>query len=211
MPDTIAISENAISALKRLQQRRPARERCELCALPLAERHAHLLQLEERRVVCSCDACALLFQEDSGRYRRIPRDTLFLADFTLDELQWEALSIPINLAFFVFSSAAGRVVAYYPSVGGAIESSLSLEAWQEISAGNNRLSTLRPDVEALLVNRLANPPEYYLAPIDRCYALAGIVRKHWSGFTGGDEVWNNIGEFFAVLRNESITVGAQRA
>jgi hypothetical protein len=211
MPEAGRIPQSSLSAIRRLRERRSAVERCELCALPLESRHAHLLDPKERRIVCSCDACALLFQDATERYRRIPRDAYYLADFRLDELEWEALSIPINLAFFFFSTAANRTLAFYPSAGGATESLLDLAAWKAIAAAHPRVQRMQPDVEALLVNRLANPPEYYNAPIDRCYELTGLVRKHWTGFTGGDEVWKAIGEYFATLRNEAVKVERRHA
>jgi hypothetical protein len=126
-------------------------------------------------------------------------------------LQWEALSIPINLAFFFFSAAANRTLAFYPSAGGATESLLDLAAWNEIAAAHPRIQQMQRDVEALLVNRLADPPEYYIAPIDRCYELTGIVRKQWKGFTGGDEVWKAIADFFTTLRDEAVKVERHHA
>ena len=55
-------------------QRQPA-ERCELCGLELpAEDHAHLVEPANRRILCACDACAILFDsQQDGRYRRVPR------------------------------------------------------------------------------------------------------------------------------------------
>jgi hypothetical protein len=206
MGDAAYISESSLAALKRLQQRRPARECCELCARPLGDRHPHLLEPNERRLVCACEPCSFLFQGDTGRYRRIPRDSYHLADLALDDLLWESLSIPINLAFFFFSSAANRVVSYYPSPGGAMESLVNLESWAEVAARHPRLQQLRPDVEAFLAHRLATPHQYYLVPIDRCYELSGIVRKHWQGFTGGDDVWREIAGFFTALQQEAISV-----
>ena len=211
MTPSSPISGDALSALQRLRQRRPAEERCELCALPLPERHAHLLEPKERRVLCSCDPCAFLFQDGNGRYRRIPRESYFLASFVLGDLQWEALAIPINLAFFFHSSPAGRVVAFYPSLAGATESLLDLQSWNRIAEAYPRLRQMQPDVEALLVNRLATPPEHYIVPVDRCYELTGIVRRHWSGFTGGDDVWREIARFFVTLREEAIVEGVPRA
>lgn len=208
---TTYISGATLDTLRRLKQRRPAQEPCELCAAPLEEQHAHLLEPTERRIVCSCDPCAFLFQEPGRRYRRIPRDTYLLADFVLEELQWEALSIPINLVFVFFSSVANRAVAYYPSPAGAMESSLEIQGWEQIICRHPRLREMAIDVEALLVNRLATPHEYYIAPIDRCYELCGIVRRRWSGFTGGDEVWNEIGRFFSVLKQQSVALESPRA
>ena len=205
------ISDASLMALKRLRRKQSSTEWCELCARALEGRHAHLLDPQARRILCACDPCAFLFQDGAGRYRRVPRDSFFLSDIALDNLQWEALSIPVNLAFFFFSSPAKRVVAYYPSPGGATESLLTLEAWEGIAAAHSRIGQMQPDVEALLVNRVASPPDYYIVPIDRCYELSGIVRKHWQGFTGGDDVWREVANFFAALRSEAVTVEEQLA
>ena len=58
---------------------------------------------------------------------------------------------------------------------------------------------MQPDVEALLVNRLEQPATYYLAPIDKCYELVGLIRGNWRGFSGGTEVWVKIRKFFHEL------------
>jgi hypothetical protein len=38
-------------------------------------------------------------------------------------------------------------------------------------------------------------------PIDRCFALVGLIRTHWRGLSGGAEAWQAIRDFFAQLRN----------
>jgi Family of unknown function (DUF5947) len=175
-------------------------ERCELCATPLAPEHRHLLELEKPSIICACDPCAILFCDQTRqRYRRIPRDVRRLADFALDDLEWDSLLIPIKLAFFVHSSSAGKVVAQYPSPGGAMECSLDLEYWDAIVQRNPLLKRFEPDVEALLVNRISDPPQYFRAPIDHCYRLVGIIRAKWCGLSGGSEVWKEIDEFFREL------------
>ena len=67
---------------------------------------------------------------------------------------WEALQLPINLAFFLHSTPAGRVVALYPSPAGATESLVDAEAWRSLAEENPVLRDLEPDVEGLLVNRV---------------------------------------------------------
>ncbi len=211
MPQTENISEASLMALKRLRLKRSSTEWCELCARALEGRHTHLLDPQARRILCACDPCAFLFQDGAGRYRRIPRDSYLLPHIAVENLQWESLSVPVNLAFFFFSSPANRVVAYYPSPGGATESLLTLETWEGIVAAHPRIGQMQPDVEALLVNRVASPPGYYIVPIDRCYELSGIVRKHWQGFTGGDDVWREVANFFAALRSDAVSVEEQVA
>jgi hypothetical protein len=203
------LSNEALTALKSLRRARSAAERCELCAAELPARHAHLFEMESRRITCACDACALLFEPDAApRYRRIPRDAYYLLDFAIADLQWEALSLPINLAFLFFNNASRRMVAMYPSPAGATESLLSLDAWQQIAALNPRLQRMQPDVEGFLVNRVSTPHEYYIAPIDRCFELTGIVRKQWRGFSGSEEVWKEVENFFASLRGEARAIHA---
>jgi hypothetical protein len=62
---------------------------------------------------------------------------------------------------------------------------------------------MEPDVEALLVNRVETKREYYLAPIDVCFELIGLIRVHWRGLAGGEMVWAEIDKFFSRLQIES--------
>jgi len=188
-------------------------ERCELCSAPLAAEHTHLIEPATRRLVCACDPCALLFdQPTGGRYRRVGRDVRMLTDFVISDDQWDSLLVPINMAFFFYNTPAGKIGAFYPSPAGATESLLSLEAWDGIASANPVLHTMQPDVEALLANRLGPMrgfavPEYYLAPIDVCFQLVGLIRTHWHGFSGGSEVYQHLTQFFADLKRRSDFVG----
>lgn len=195
------IPAGPLATLQRFVRKPRARvEVCELCAALLAPGHQHLLELDKHSVVCACDPCAILFDGNARqRYRRIPRDLERLNDFTMDDQEWDSLLIPIKLAFFAYSSAAGRTVAQYPSPGGAMESSLDLEYWNTIVDHNPMLRKFQPDVEALLVNRISSPPQYYRAPIDQCFRLVGIIRTHWRGLSGGAEVWSEIDRFFGEM------------
>jgi hypothetical protein len=77
------------------------------------------------------------------------------------------------------------------------------EAWAQVVADNPRLRELESDVEALLVNRVGAAREYYLAPIDECYKLVGLIRSNWRGLSGGTEVWRAIAVFFKELKEKS--------
>lgn len=187
-----------------VRPRRADAQTCELCARRIDTAHPHLLELERRRIVCACEACAILFSgAAAGRYRRLPRDARRLQGFELEDATWDSLLIPIQLAFFFFNSVSGRIVAQYPGPAGAMTSSLELEAWTSIVDANPILNSLEPDVEALLAHRVAAPAQYYLAPIDRCYELVGILRTGWRGLSGGSEVWTAIDQFFQRLREHS--------
>jgi hypothetical protein len=126
----------------------------------------------------------------------------------MSDAEWESLHLPINLAFFVYSTPAERVLALYPSPAGATESLLTLEAWCGLMEENPILRKLEPDVEALLVNRIGTSREHYQVPIDQCYKLVGLLRAQWRGLSGGTEVWDQIGRFFATLRERSSVSGA---
>jgi hypothetical protein len=183
---------------------RPKDEVCELCAKSLEPVHQHLLELDKRRVTCACDACTILFDGNARqRFRRIPRDPRQLREFVMDDQEWESLLIPINLAFFTYSSAAGRVVAQYPSPGGVMESTLDLHYWSAIVEHNPVLQRFEPDVEALLVNRVSGNRLYFRAPIDQCFRLVGILRTNWHGLSGGTQVWREIDRFFNELAHAS--------
>ena len=180
--------------------------RCEMCAQEIREDHQHLFDPASRHVICGCDGCSLLF--DSGgrtKYRRIPRDTKLLENFQLPDTQWERLQIPISLGFVYRSSVASVVVAAYPSPFGLVEATVDEEPWRVIVSANAELVELREDVEALLVNRLRGQQDYFIAPIDRCFELAGIVRRHWQGMSGGDRVWAEVGHYLAALRKRART------
>ncbi|MBX6311307.1 MAG: hypothetical protein IRY99_00045 [Isosphaeraceae bacterium] len=194
----------ALASLRRFVQPRAIRERCELCSAELTANHSHLVELSRRRLVCACEPCAILFDNQVGtRYRRVPRRVQFLPDFRLSDLLWEGLQLPINLAFFLQTTPAGHVVALYPSPAGATESLIAAEAWEALVEENPVLRSLEPDVEGLLVNRVTTVSECYRIGIDECYRLVGLIRTHWRGLSGGTVVWEEIGRFFTGLRERS--------
>jgi hypothetical protein len=217
-PDTLSTSRLRRLARSSADRREAALEACEFCGEPIPERHRHVLALADREVKCACRACSLLFANPAagaGRYKLIPDRRLRIDDFALSDLAWEELRLPVDMAFFFRSSGAGRVLAFYPSPMGPTESLLELAAWDELEAANPILRTLEADVEALLVNRAAGARQHWLVPIDECYALVGLIRTRWRGFTGGKEVWQEIARFFEELdrrsRSKSRNDGGARA
>jgi hypothetical protein len=209
MHSDLSRGKSALASLRRYTRPRTARVKCELCSAALADEHSHLLELANRRLCCTCEPCAILFGSPAAaKYRRVPGGARFLADFRMPDEQWEGLQLPINLAFFVHSSAATRVVALYPSPAGATEALPPPDAWEAVVEDNPSLRDLEPDVEALLVNRLGPQPEHYRVGIDECYALVGLVRKHWRGLSGGPAAWKEIAQFFDGLKRRSRPEGA---
>jgi hypothetical protein len=207
--DGLRPAPRGFSLLRSFARRRESVEHCELCAAELAQEHQHLLDPVKRKVLCACNACCILFSScGEAKYKRVPRRVSYLPDFQMSDGQWDSLMIPINMAFFFKSTPENRVVALYPSPGGPIESMLSLDNWNDIVRDNPALGEMEADVEALLVNRIAQSrgagaAEYFVAPIDECYKLVGLIRGSWRGFSGGTEVWREIAKFFAGLKEKS--------
>jgi Family of unknown function (DUF5947) len=184
-----------------------AQEVCELCATPVPALHPHLVQVAERRMLCACGPCGFLFSNPGaggGGYRRVPDRYLSDPGFRLTDAQWDALQIPVGMAFFLHNSEQQKVIACYPSPAGATESELTLDSW-EAGIGASRLAAeLEPDVEALLVRcERGQTGECLLVPIDACYRLVGLVRMHWKGFDGGTDAWREIDRFFDDLRAQA--------
>ncbi|HYI36677.1 MAG TPA: DUF5947 family protein [Thermoleophilaceae bacterium] len=188
-------------------------ERCELCSEPIPAQHRHLLDLRSGELMCACRACKILFdrrEAGEGHYRLVPERRLRLEGFVLDDARWEALRIPVDMAFFFASTRAERVVALYPSPAGPTESLLELEAWEQIVADNPVLASMEPDVEALLVNRARGARQVFLVPIEDPYRLVALIRTRWRGLTGGKEVWQEIERFYEALSDRAKPHGRER-
>jgi hypothetical protein len=174
-------------------------ERCDLCTTTVPPDHRHMLNLYERQIVCVCESCWAL-RSGEPEFRPTGSRTLWLEGFELPEELWAQFRIPIGLAFFMHSSVTDCVVAQYPSPAGATESELHFETWGRLVDMNPVLGRLEPDAEALIVNRMSDPPAYAIAPIDRCYMLVGLVKASWEGISGGTGIEAAIERYFADLR-----------
>jgi hypothetical protein len=202
----------------------PGEETCEFCATPIPADHGHVADLEQSTLTCACRACYLLFTHSGAgqtwqqpqprearlvgraRYRAIPDRYRSDPGHRLTPAEWDALEIPVGLAFFLRSSASEETTAFYPSPAGATECRLDLEAWGRIAADHPLLGAAEPDVEAILISRGQvdrDVIECYLVPIDACYELAGRMRLQWRGFDGGAEARQSITDFLDRVRERS--------
>lgn len=189
------------ASLQGLLKKKPAApgERCDYCATPLGPEHGHLVDLRERRILCACHPCRIVFEPGGaaqGRYKVVPARYLEVDDFAIDDARWDALQVPIGLAFFFFNSLEKKMVAFYPGPAGATESLLSLAAWDALAAEYPVFATLQPDVEAVLIDRRARS-RCLIVPIDAAYELVGRMRRSWRGFDGGLEAQRQLEAFFA--------------
>jgi hypothetical protein len=178
-------------------------EACDLCSRGLPTEHRHLLDLEERRIVCACESCWAL-RAGEPQFAPVGHRTLWLEDFDLPEDLWASFGVPIGLAFFMYSTVTDCVVAMYPSPAGATESELHFSDWQRVKELNPVLADLEPDSEALIVNRMADPPLFAIAPIDRAYELVGLIKLRWDGISGGVAVEEAVAGYFAELRAAAV-------
>ncbi len=208
------MSTDAFAVIRRIRAERTSAapkpgEVCELCGEVIGDRHGHLVDLERRGLMCACRGCYLLFTPGGaggGRFRAVPDRYEVFDNVRLSPAQWEAMQIPVSVAFFFFNSVLGQVAAFYPSPAGATESALPLDTWAEVMADNPELATLTPDVEALLVrvDPATRAGECFLVPIDACYELVGQLRRLWKGFDGGAEARQALEEFFAGVRARAV-------
>src|SRR5262245_14187966 len=172
----------------------PPAERCELCSAELPPEHSHIVDVEARRLLCACRPCFLLFTDPSaanGKYRSAGAR---YEQIDAAQLAWDAFDLPIGMAFFLRSTAANRVMAFYPSPAGATESALAMDV--------PVMNRIEPDVEALLVYRSGHSTEAWIVPVDACYELVGRIRRCWRGFDGGPEAHQQIEEFFGRLESQ---------
>jgi hypothetical protein len=181
-----------------------AGDRCELCGARLSDGHRHVVDTRTRRILCACELCGTP-EALVGGYRAVPARYVRLPRMAISQADWDALAIPVGLAFFFFNSALGRIVACYPGPAGAAESLLTLGAWPALVTGIPSIHALVPDVEAVLVRRMDDEYVGWIVPIDACYELVGRIRSAWTGFTGGDQGQQAIDEFFAALVEKSAT------
>ena len=191
-----------------------------MCAAEIPADHGHVADLEQSTLMCACRACYLLFthsQAGRGRWRAVPDRYRSDPARPLSVADWDALEIPVGLAFFLRSSHPDReaeVAGFYPSPAGATECRLDLQAWQRIAESHPILGAAAPDVEAILIYRRGagedslisrgeTGVDCFLVPIDACYELAGRMRLHWRGFDGGTEARASIAEFLDGVRSRS--------
>ena len=209
------MQSNSFTTLRRFVRGAcPPQERCEVCSAALGAEHPHLYTAPfQRQVICACesDRAVSVGNQAGSKLRRIPRRVRYLANFQLTDSQWDSLLIPVGMAFVFNSTPEKRMMTFYPSPAGPTESLLPMDTWQEIVQENPILSEIEPDVEALLVNRLHGSSDYFIAPIDKCFELVGLIRINWKGLSGDrPEVWNEIAAFYSRLKENATVVGEAR-
>lgn len=179
-------------------------QQCELCGAAIPSRHQHVLAVTDQTLRCACRACGLLFEKDTaaqGQYRLVPQRRIRLAP--ADDIA-DQIGVPVGLVFLI-RQPDGTVTASYPSPLGVTRSALDEADWRRLTSRWPVLATLAPQVEAVLLNSTRGARDRWLVPIDDCYRLAAIIRQHWKGLSGGQDVWPAVSEFFASLAHGPAT------
>ena len=161
----------------------PDGERCDLCRSGVPDDHRHLLQLEERRILCVCEPCRALRSRRrraaAGRHAhavagglraarrrvgRVPDPDRARVLPALERDRQRRRDVPV----------AGRRDR---------ERAALRRAGTRLVELNPVLRGLEPDAEGLIVDRRLGVAA--IAPIDRCYELVGLIKSRWEGISGG--------------------------
>jgi Family of unknown function (DUF5947) len=156
--------------------------------------------------MCACGFCSLLLH-NVERYKPVESKIRRLGDFRIGDADWQALQIPVSLAFF-YRTDDGNVIAVYPSPAGPVRSKLDASHWGNLARVHAKLGSLAPFVEAILIDR-SNAARCFLTPIDKCYQLIGTIRRYWHGFSGGAEVRQKVADFFDDLERQADAAAAE--
>ncbi|MBV8504599.1 MAG: hypothetical protein JOZ11_02110, partial [Alphaproteobacteria bacterium] len=127
--DVHVLRGNWVATLRRFVGSPAKTERCELCGSGLGAAHQHLVDPANRRLLCACEPCVgKIASAANSEYRIVPSRARLLPGFHMTDAEWDALRLPIDMAFLFHSTPDRRPVALYPGPAGATESLLSLDA-----------------------------------------------------------------------------------
>ena len=87
-------SADGFGTLRQFARRERPLERCELCSLGLRPDHPHLIEVAQRKLLCTCDACAILFSGQGVKFKRVPRRVRSLPGFQSERCRVEWLDGP---------------------------------------------------------------------------------------------------------------------
>ena len=187
--------EGLLASLGAVRACAAARDRRGLCVAPLTHDHRHAVDLKERRLLCVCRPCALLFDGDASRSASAAGARARAADPGLPARgRLAGARDPGRRGVLlprVDHEQVDRDLAEPRRSDGVRSSTTTCVGPLRAGAFAARARPRALDVQALLVRgaRAARPLQAFLvAPIDRCYEFVGIVRRKWRGFDGGDEV-----------------------
>ena len=152
---------------------------------------------------CACARAAWRFARATPSCARRGTRVVWLDDFELSDELWarsRSRSASPSSCATAPPAASSRSIRARP---GRPSRSSTSDAWEELGPPTRCSIDLEPDAEALIVNRMAEPPQHAIAPIDECYRLVGLIKASWEGISGGAGPEEAIAAFFDELRARS--------
>ena len=146
----------------------------------------------------------------SGDAEYVPTGSrvVWLEDFALPDDLWARFGIPIGLAFFLRSARRRRWRSTRAPRAPPSASSTST-AWEASWRSTRCSRRSSPRREALIVNRMADPPQCAIAPTDQAYRLVGPDQgAAGTGISGGAGVERAVDGFFEELAATRVSPGA---
>ena len=180
-------------------------EQCEFCSVDLGERHGHVADVAEHRLLCVCRPCYLLFAPEvsGGRGSARGRGRSPCRRAASRRRHVGVVACPVDLVFLLPPVWPRRrrapPAAFYPGPGGATESELDLHAWSRIVADNPAFDQTMSDVEAVLLRRHDRvfTATWCRSTSATSWSALWAPRGRSSG--GRPEVWDRMREFFDEL------------
>ena len=179
----------------------PDVEVCELCGTELPQNHRHLLQLTERRILCACATC---WASALGRPRAAPDRAAASSGSRTSSCPRSCGRSCRSRSGSPSSCARASPTRWSPCTRAPRappSPSSTCPPGRSSSELNPILTGIEPDAEALVVNRIADPHEFVIAPIDECYGLVGAIKVSWEGISGGPALEREVPAFFDEMRS----------
>ena len=196
----------SLATLRNLSPRCEKPVACEMCSQPLARRasapdrdRSAAAPVRLRRVPRFA-----LFRprRPTRKYRRVPRRSLLLPDFRLERRAVGRASDPDQHGVLLSQHAAGHGSSPFIPARPARRSrcwnwNRGMKSWRRTRCSRRWSPTWRhpgqPDRLGHQGHRCLLPQSggrkaealHFLAPIDECYKLVGVIRAHWRGLSGG--------------------------
>ena len=199
-----AMRGGGFEVLRRFAKARAPVERCDLCGLEIGPDHDHLIDPAERRLVCACGACAVLFSAQAGtKFKRVPQDVTRTR--RADDQRLRSGRRSGCRSIWRSSTTARRRDGWWPAT--PVRRARRSPCWssrpgRKSSASIPSSPACSPTSRRCWSTACAaarTRTACFLVPIDQCFRLVGIIRMQWKGFTGGTAVWEEIDGFFAEL------------
>ncbi len=117
-------------------------ERCEFCAVDIGERHGHVADLQDHRLLCVCRPCYLLFGprgSGGGRYRGVGEDVRRVDDLRVDRRPVGRAEDPRRPRLLLPPDRpADGLLTFYPGPAAPPSPLLDLSAWSRPGRGQPR-------------------------------------------------------------------------